>query len=255
MCNPVPLRIARLLGLALALAWLPLSVPAEPAAAPAARADVPLPKDDPSGKFLEKHAAFLARGRAGPVGLLFLGDSITAAWATCPELWEKHFGAHQPANFGIAGDETQHVLWRLTHGELDGIAPKVVVLLIGTNNTGRHTAPEIAAGVREILRVIGGKLPQTKILLLGVLPRGDFRQKNGVIQEGAPRMAVIRELNPRLAALADGRRIHYRDFGELFTGPDGTASGSLMPDHLHLSAEGYRRWAEGLRPVLAELLH
>lgn len=112
----------------------------------------------------------------------------------------------------------------------------------------------IAVGVREILRVIKEKLPQAQVPLLGVLPRSDFHQEDSVVQAAAPRMAVIRQLNPRRATLADGRRIYYCYFGNPFAGPDGTVPESIMPDHLHLSSEGYRRWAAALQPVLAEWL-
>jgi lysophospholipase L1-like esterase len=240
-------------------------------------ADHPTKKDDPTGKFLANHAEFLARGKAAPIDLLFVGDSITEQWAKHPELWQKYFGSYQAANFGIGGDRTEHVLWRLREGEIDGLKPKVVVLLIGTNNTDTHTAPEIALAVRRILRDLLVKLPETKVLLMGIFPRGERVNSDGSIDTGVARMAVIRELNPLLATLSQGtspdtpgtidrwyealeeallrgNRIQYLDLTERFVAADGTISKELMPDQFHLSAEGYKTWGKALQPILNEWL-
>jgi lysophospholipase L1-like esterase len=228
-----------------------VALPARPVHPPA---DFPAEKNDVSGKFMERHRAFLERAKGGPIDLLFLGDSITERWAENPLLWDKYFGAYHPANFGIGGDQTQHLLWRLTHGELDGIHPKAVVLLIGTNNTGSHSAAEIAGATRRTLRIIREKAPEAKVVLLGVFPRGARLNRNGSLDDGVQRMAVIRELNPLLAQLADGNRVHYLDLTQKFLAADGTIPKELMPDQLHLSAEGYRVWAEGMQAKLSELL-
>lgn len=113
------------------------------ASAPIARTDKPA--------FYTRHDEFLARGKSGPIGVLFLGDSITERWKQAPHIWEHYFGKYQPANFGIGGDRTHNVVWRIENGELDGIKPRVVVLMLGTNNTDVHSAEQIAAANGKIL--------------------------------------------------------------------------------------------------------
>jgi lysophospholipase L1-like esterase len=224
-----------------------------PATLPSADASVGVPKVG-NAAFFEKHEAFLKRAKAGPIGLLFLGDSITEGWKSVPELWEQQFGRHQPANFGIGGDQTQHVIWRLENGELEGIDPRVVVLMIGTNNSGAHTAPEIAAANRKIVQLIRSQLPQTKVLLLAIFPRGPRVDSRGVAEDGITRMAVIRDVNTELARLDDGRMVRFLDLGPRFLGPDGKIPLEVMPDQLHLSPLGYRIWADGMQPLLHEML-
>ncbi len=136
---------------------------AQPAPAPAAApvdAAAPIPKTG-NARFFELHEKFLARAKAGPIGVLFLGDSITEGWGKAPHIWERYYGKYDPANFGIGGDQTQHVIWRIENGELDGIHPKVVVFMLGTNNTGSHTAAQIAAADRKIVSMIRDRLPET----------------------------------------------------------------------------------------------
>jgi beta-glucosidase len=144
-------------------------------------ANQPAPKRDRDGKiqprFQQMHDSFLKRRTSGPIGVLFIGDSITEGWSGRGKAtWDAQFAKYQPANFGISGDRTQHVLWRIQEGELDGIAPKVVVLMIGTNNSG-YSAPAIARADAEIVYQIHRKLPDTKLLLLSIFPRGDDPSK------------------------------------------------------------------------------
>ncbi|MCF7688541.1 MAG: GDSL family lipase [Cephaloticoccus sp.] len=191
--------------------------------------------------------------------MLFLGDSITAGWKKAPHIWNHYYGAYQPANFGISGDRTQHVLWRIEQGELDGIAPKVVVLMIGTNNSGGNTAAEIATADRKIVAEIREKLPQTKVLLLAIFPRGPRADKTGVVTEEAiadatKRMAVIRDVNADLATLDDGDTIRYLDITRNFLGNDGTIPNIIMPDQLHPNAAGYQLWADAMQPLLKEMM-
>src|SRR5688572_21858341 len=203
-----------LLRLSLALvfaATLPFASAQTPkaAAAPKPDASAAIEKTDPSGRFQQMHTSFLARGKSGPIGVLFLGDSITAGWARAPHIWEHYYGKMQPANFGIGGDQTQHVIWRITNGELDGISPKVAVLMLGTNNTGTHTAEEIAAADRKIVGMIREKLPNTKVLVLAIFPRGARKNAEGVITDAAVtdatnRMDIINGANSLLAKLDDG---------------------------------------------------
>lgn len=228
---------------------LALGVAAQPAR-PAATAAIP--KNTPA--FMQKHERFLARAQAGPIGLLFLGDSITEQWNSAPAVWDEHYGRHAPANFGIGGDQTQNVIWRIEHGELDGIAPRAVVLLIGTNNTLSHSAPEIVAAIGKIVGLIRTKLPETKVLLLALLPRGPRINRDGTADRWEQRMDVIHAVNAELPKLADDRHVHFLDLGPRFLDADGKIPASLMHDQLHLTPAGYRVWAEAMQPKLDELL-
>lgn len=204
--------------------------------------------------FLARHAALRQRPTATPVGLLFLGDSLIERWKDHPALWEQFFSTYQPANFGLNGTQTQHLLWRIAQGELDGLSPKLIILQIGTNNTGNHTAPEIAGAIRRTLSRLREKMPQARVLLLGIFPRGARTSSTGSPDDGVKRMAVIRELNPLLAKLADANRVHYLDLTPHFLAPDGTIPKEIMPDQLHLSEKGYAIWGDALQPILKELL-
>ncbi len=139
--------------------------------------DVAAPKMDaktgqPQEGFMKSHENFLKIAKEGKAKLVFLGDSITAGWAgkNGKDIWEKAFGKYKPANFGIGGDRTQHVLWRIENGELDGIKPKAFVIMIGTNNSGGDPAEAIAKGVTKIVKTVRAKQPQAKILLLAIFP-------------------------------------------------------------------------------------
>lgn len=230
-----------------------------PVATPARSIDASAPTIKPEphqARFLELHESFLARAKKGPVGLLFLGDSITYQWSRHPGVWEKYFSKYQPASFGIGGDATQHVLWRIQNGELDHIDPRVVVLLIGTNNSGSHTAEEILSANAKIVSQIRERLPNTKVLLLAIFPRGPRHfDDNGIPRDdGQARMAVIKKVNEGLARLDDGENIRFLDITDAFIGPDGTIPDEIMPDQLHLSELGYTQWAESMQPLLQEMM-
>ena len=154
-------RAGLLAGLLLS-AVVHAAAPAAPVPKPDASAAIE--KTDPSGRFRKMHESFLARGKEGPIGVLFIGDSITQGWTKAPHVWAHYYGKWQPANFGIGGDQTQHVIWRIENGELDGVKPKAVVLMLGTNNTGAHTADEIAAADKKIVDLIRAKIPAAKVL-------------------------------------------------------------------------------------------
>lgn len=199
--------------------------------------------------FLSSHETFVAQAREGKARLVFLGDSITAGWVRQPAIWEKAFGAYDPVNFGIGGDRTQHVLWRIENGELEGIRPKAVVLMIGTNNAGADSAEDIARGVSAIVDTIRTKQPQAKILLLAVFPRGDKPTgKLGAAHE------KLKQVNATIAKLDDGKTVHYLDIGGRFPVVDGALSAEAMPDFLHLSESGYRIWADAIAGKLADLM-
>lgn len=201
-----------------------------------------------------RHESFKRRAQQGGVDILFLGDSITEGWRRAgSNVWNRHFAPQRAAAFGISGDRTQHLLWRLQHGELDGLQPKVVVLLIGTNNTGkerdsdvpRNTTEEAIAGVTAVVHTLREKLPHSRVLLLALFPRGD---------PDDPQRAQVAEVNRGLAQLHDGKGVHFLDLGRHFVGADGVISPEIMPDKLHLSEKGYELWAEHLHEPLRRLL-
>lgn len=242
------------------IALLPFAAAQTPAPAPAkVDASAAVEKKDTTGAFLKKHDSFLARGKSGPIELLFIGDSITAGWARAPHIWEHYYGKRQPANFGIGGDQTQHVIWRIAKGELDGITPKVTVLMLGTNNTGAHTAGEIAAADKKIVELIREKIPGTKVIVLAIFPRGARKDKEGNITAAAmadatKRMEVINAVNTDLAKLDDGRNVRFLDINAVFVGQDGKIPFAIMPDQLHPNAAGYQLWADAMEPLLTEML-
>jgi len=213
------------------------------------------PQQKPNNpRFLERHEIFLKRAKSGPIGLLFLGDSITELWSRAPEVWTKYYSTYHPANFGIGGDLTQHVVWRIEHGELDGIDPKVVVLMIGTNNTASHTAAQIVAADRKIVQMIFDRLPRTRVLLLALLPRGPRMQNGNVWDDSVMRMQAIHEINRELAKLDDGDRIRFLDFGAKFLDAQGNIPNELMPDQIHPSPAGYQLWADAMDPLLKQMM-
>jgi beta-glucosidase len=218
-------------------------------------ADPSIPEIKGGEAFLTKHKSFLERGKAGPIGVLFIGDSITQGWTKAPEVWKKYYEPYQPANFGIGGDRTEHVLWRIENGELDGIQPKVVVLMIGTNNSGTNTAEQIAAADKKIVAMIRAKLPKTKVLVLAVFPRGPRKARDGKsMDDGVKRMELIRTVNAELAKLDDGKMVRFLDIGPKFLDAQGKIPNDIMPDQLHPSAKGYQIWAEAMHPLLLEML-
>jgi len=202
-----------------------------------------VPKPRP-GSWVALHEKFLSQAKKGNIDLLFLGDSITQGWNN-NEVWRRHYAPRKAANFGIGGDRTEHVLWRIQNGELEGIAPKVTVLMIGTNNAGANTPDEIAQGITAIVKELRTRLPKTQILLLGVFPRG---QKPAAIRER------LKAVNETIAKLDDGSHVRFLDVGSAFLNKDGTIDPKIMPDYLHLSREGYRKWADAMEPTLWSML-
>jgi lysophospholipase L1-like esterase len=203
-----------------------------------------------------RHEKFLARAKEGGVDVLFLGDSITQGWEGAgKEAWKKTFEPLKAANFGIGGDRTEDVLWRITEGkELEGIDPKAVVLMIGTNNTGTNSAEEIASGVTAIVKTLRDKEPQAKVLLLGVFPRAGKRPADATKVAGEELHPKIKEINQRIGKLDDGKHVVYLDIGGEFLDKDGALSKEIMPDFLHLSPKGYAIWAEAVEGKVKELL-
>jgi lysophospholipase L1-like esterase len=225
------------------------AAPAKPAAKPAAAATpndtiTPVPRD---GNWMQRHELINSRAKPGEVDVIFLGDSITQGWEGAgKEAWEKYFAPRKAMNAGIGGDRTQHVLWRLENGNIKGITPKVAVIMIGTNNSGTNTSEAIAAGEKAIVEKLRKELPQTKVLILGIFPRGpDANDPKRKVNEGA---------NAIVQGLADGKSVFYLDIGPKFLGEGGTLSKEIMPDLLHLSPRGYEIWATSIVDKVDELL-
>lgn len=218
-----------------------------PAKTPAVRgsATAPVPRKDKW--WMDRHEKMNARVKEGNVDLIFIGDSITQGWEGAgKEVWQEFYGKRNAVNLGIGGDQTQHVLWRLDHGNIEGICPKLAVVMIGTNNAAGYAPQEIAAGIEAIVKKLRSKLPNTKVLLLGIFPRG-------ATPEDRLRQ-VTAKTNALVAKLADGKNVIYLDIGKVFLQPDGTLSKDIMPDLLHLSPKGYRLWAEAIEPEVAKVL-
>ena len=205
----------------------------------------PVPRTDQG--WVNRQEQINARAKEGDVDLIFLGDSITQGWMGAgKDVWQKYYGERKAMNAGIGGDRTQHVLYRLDNGNIDGLKPKLAVIMIGTNNSGTDSSEDIAAGIKAIVEKLRAKLPETKILLLGIFPRGP----NG---DDAKRKVNI-GANEIAKKLDDGRHVNYLDISEKFLQPDGTLAKEIMPDLLHFSPQGYEIWAESIEPKVAELL-
>lgn len=227
-----------------------MASPTKPCAA-SATAPTQHPGVQPVEKDTYRHEEILARKehliRTGGTNIVFIGDSITDGWRQDPqrEIFEDYFGLYRPYNIGVGGDQTQHVLWRIGHGELDGIAPKVAVLMIGTNNLGYGMTPEeTVQGITRIVTTVRQQLPNSKLLLLGILPRGKSPED--------PFRALIKKTNKMLSALDDGSHIVYRDIGAAFLDSNGYLSANVMPDYLHPNAAGYEIWARAIKGTIDE---
>lgn len=217
-------------------------------------AAIPVPRTFPTN-WMSRHEALVAQAKQGSVDLLFLGDSITDGWfweKGGVNVWKKYYAPRHAANFGIGWDRIQNVLWRMENGELDGIKPKVIVLLIGTNNLGnedngkpRNTTPEVVEGVATIAKELRAKLPDSKVLLMGIFPRG---------QKDDPAREQLKEVNAQLAKLDDGKTVKFLDIGQKLLQPDGTLPREVMPDLLHPSEKGYQIWAEAMEDTLAGMM-
>ncbi|MCE4557819.1 GDSL-type esterase/lipase family protein [Roseateles cellulosilyticus] len=196
---------------------------------------------------LEEKRQLLAAGTLPEI--VFIGDSITQGWEKDGRIvWQQHFAKHHALALGFGGDRTENVLWRLQHGEIDGLSPKAVVLMIGTNNTGhRAEAPATtAAGIKRLLDEIHQRLPQSRVLLLAIFPRGER-------PDDAQRL-INEQVNQIIAGYADGRNVHFLNINAALLQPDGTLSKDVMPDLLHPNERGYDIWQRAMAPTLQQLL-
>lgn len=214
---------------------------------------IPVPRDE---AWLARHQAFVERAQAGDIDVLFLGDSLTDWWAD-PEkggpVWDRYFSTWKAANFGISADRTQHLLWRLQNGEAGGFSPKLVILLIGTNNTGwekdqpamRNSPEETLAGIEMVVDELLARFPRACILHFAIFPRDE--------QDSLSRRQID-EINQSLAEKPVYARVSFVDIGHLFLAEDGETQDHLMPDKLHLSTAGYEFWASAISRCRSELL-
>src|SRR5262245_31853940 len=253
--------------------------------------------DNPAAQKLNRdiprHKDFLKRieQSKGAGDVIFLGDSITHGWEG-QTAWQEHFGFFKPVNLGIGGDQTGHVLWRITEGhELDHLKPKAAVIMIGTNNIGGHTAQQIAGGIKAIVEELKRQKPHIKVLVLGVFPRGnpadaerslqqiaegikpineeltkekpDVKRLNAAVRNLEQRRGTITaallnkkvaEINAIIAKLDDGKAVFFKDIGKEFLDPTGGLSGEIMPDYLHLSAKGYDIWGKAIKADIEKLI-
>ena len=226
--------------------------PADPASKPT----VPVAKVQPKAVTPEVHAGTEKRherfneiSKAGKAKLVFLGDSITESWENGGKgVWSKFYANREAANFGVSGDRTEHVLWRLDNGNFDGLSPKLIVIMIGTNNTGHRKDPaaDTAAGVAAILNRLKVKCPDSKVLLLAIFPCGEKpNAESRVINDAA---------NALIEKMADGKRVVYKDIGKAFLDDKGVLKKDLMPDFLHPNEKGYAIWAETIEKDVAAMM-
>ena len=230
--------------------WLILAAPAWWAAGAGEPPSPTTPAPKPDGEWQQKHAANAAAAKAGGIDVLFLGDSITEYWnAEGKDVWTKTFAPLKAANFGIAADKVENVLWRTQNGELDGIQPKAVVLLCGINNTWgvkrdqrEKVGADVAAGLGEVIKTLRAKSPQTKVLLLAIFPIADGTD------------IVVKTANTALAKMDDGKTVRFLDLGPKLADAEGNLAKENTKDGLHLSAKGYEVWAQSILPLLTEMM-
>lgn len=225
----------------------------------AATAIRPIERTDTNSRIA--HEQLLKKAKQGRTDIYFEGDSITRRWGcTDPQWsellanWKKNFFGWNAADFAWGGDTVQNILWRLENGELDGVDPKVIVLLAGTNNLGSNPPAdeegkinEVVAGILAILKVMREKAPNATIIITGITPRRDRQGGTGI-------MSVINQINPRLAKLADGKGIRYININDRLADADGKLVDGVTVDGLHLSTKGCQIWADALKPIFTELL-
>lgn len=212
------------------------------------------PAVKPLNRDIPRHKQFLKIVEKGEGDVIFLGDSITHGWEGQKKTWDEAFGAHKPANLGIGGDQTGHVLWRITEGkEIEPLKPKLAVIMIGTNNTGGHSAEQIAGGIKAIIDELKKQKPGIKVLLLGVFPRASAA-KDVTVVPADKLNPKIKAINDIISKYADDKTVFYKDIGPKFLNAEGGLDRKVMPDLLHLSAEGYKIWGDAIKEDVAKLV-
>lgn len=216
----------------------------------------PLPKGMnptlyPVGHFewFERVKSNIEKGKAAAPScqLVFDGDSITAYWlGQGKETWDERYAKYSPVNFGIVGDGIEHLLWRLAQGQAEGMHPKLIAIMIGSNRLVAFTDEQGAEGIEAVVQAYRKVCPEAVILLQAILPRGQFPDD--------PIRTKIDKINSRLEGLADGKNVLFVDFGKSFLQPDGTISPDLMPDFVQPSAKGYKIWADAIQPTIDKVI-
>ncbi len=219
--------------------------------APKRPADLPIMRSDRNSHLV--HADLLAKAKAGGISIYFVGDSITRRWGATdyPNFlahWNQSFHGWNAADFGQGADGTQHMLWRMKQGELEGVNPKVIVILAGTNNVGKTPGDDamvadVTRGIAALVKLSREKAPGATIILMGIFPRND-----------GPVVPTINRINANLAKLADGKSVRYLNINEQLADASGKLFDGMTVDQLHLSLKGYQVWADALKPIFTELL-
>jgi lysophospholipase L1-like esterase len=226
---------------------------------PIERADQPVARTDANSHLA--HQQLLAKRTQGKIDLYFIGDSITRRWGASDRQyadllgnWNENFKGWNAADFGWGADKTQNMLWRLQHGELDGVNPKLIVLLAGTNNIGNVSpaddsdsearAAETVRGVAAVLKELRARAPNATVVLMGITPRNDNIRV----------MPIIDAANRGIAQLADGQRVRYVNINARLADVHSVLLPGMTVDGLHLTAKAYQLWADALKPLLVERL-
>ena len=216
------------------------------------RADLAAPRTDPNSALA--HEQLLAKAKAGGIDVYFVGDSITRRWGATdyPDFlanWKQNFFGWNAGDFGWGADKIQNILWRLEHGELDGVNPKVIVILAGTNNVGPQAADEakiadITRGLRAIIDLCRQKAPRATLVLTAIFPRND----------NLAALPAINRINDNLEKFADGKTIRFVSINARLADADGKLFDGMTVDKLHPTLKGYQLWADALKPIFTELL-
>lgn len=199
--------------------------------------------------WLEKHVDYNRAARKGGIDLLFLGDSITEGWryrGEAPKVWAQYYGPRRAANFGIGGDRVEHLLWRVENTQWENLSPKLVVILIGTNNVAHHEPAEIAQGILKLTQTVRERLPRSKILLLGIFPRGE--------RPDDPLRKKVEAVNALLGKAVLPANTLYLDIGDKFLTPQGGLPKEYFYDGLHPTRKGHEIWAENIEPFVRAAL-
>ena len=197
----------------------------------------------------DRHTQKLKALKSQPVDLLMIGDSITHGWeGRGKKVWQEYYAKRNAFNIGYSGDRTEHVIWRLQHGEIDNISPRLAVVMIGTNNTGHRQDPprETAAGIKVILGELKKRQPRMKVLLLAVFPRGATADDK--------LRKINTAINGTIKGYANGKDVFFLNLNGAFLEDNGRLPKSVMPDLLHPHEAGYRMWAEAMEPTIQQLL-
>jgi lysophospholipase L1-like esterase len=237
--------------------WVGRYVKAPPPSSTGAKAPTEMPKPRSDRNSMLAHEQLVAKAREGGIDLYFVGDSIVRRWGCsdrqyAPLLanWTKNFFGWNASNFGWGADRIESILWRMENGELDGVNPKVIVLLAGTNNVGAQpgvgSEEDVVRGIQALLRVFRSKAPRATTVLTAIVPRNDSMAA----------MPAIDAINRRLVRLCDGKTVRFLNVNDMLADKDGRLYSGMVngADKLHPTEAGYQMWADGLRPILTELL-